>query len=107
MPQLLRKLLPVSISVLGKEITPVPVAKDLGVLIDQSLTYNDHVAKTTCNCLFKLKQVSRIKHLSPVVQKPINVNPRLKINRGVYFSTPKCFSTLIFAETLLYFTFKT
>ena len=35
-----------------------------------------------------------------VVQKPINANPRLKINPGVYFSTPKCFSTLIFAETL-------
>lgn len=62
-PQLLRKLPPVSISLLGKEITPVSVAKDLGVLIDQSLTYNDHVAKTTSNCLFKLKQISRIKHL--------------------------------------------
>ena len=62
-PQLLRKLPPVSISLLGKEKTPVSVAKDLGVLIDQSLTYNDHVAKTTSDCLFKLKQISGIKHL--------------------------------------------
>ena len=62
-PQLLRKLPPTSISLLGKEITPVPVAKDLGVYIDQSLTYNDHVAKTTSNCIFKLVQISRIKHL--------------------------------------------
>ena len=62
-PQLLQKLPPVSISLLGKEITPVPVAKDLGVYIDQSLTYNDHVAKTTSNCIFKLVQISRIKHL--------------------------------------------
>ena len=46
-PQLLRKLPPVSISLLGEEITPVPVAKDLGVFINQSLTYNDHVGKTT------------------------------------------------------------
>ena len=27
-----------------------------------------------------------------VVQKPINTNPRLKINQGVNFSTPKCFT---------------
>ena len=62
-PQLLRKLPPTSISLLGKEITPVPLAKDLGFYIDQSLTYHDHVAKTTSNCIFKLVQISRIKHL--------------------------------------------
>ena len=62
-PQQPRKLPPTSISLSGKEITPVPVAKDLGVYIDQSLTYNDHVAKTTSNCIFKLVQISRIKHL--------------------------------------------
>ena len=62
-PQLLRKLPPTSISLLEKEITPVPVAKDPGVYIDQSLTYNDHVAKTTSKCIFKLVQISRIKHL--------------------------------------------
>ena len=45
-PQLLRKSPPVSISLLGKEMTPVPVAKDIGVFISQSLTYNDHLAKT-------------------------------------------------------------
>ena len=36
------------------EITPVAVAKDLGIYIDQSLTNNDHVTKTALN---------RIKHL--------------------------------------------
>ena len=40
--------------------------------------------------------------LGPVAQNPINANPRLKINQGVYFSTPKCFSTLIFGKTLHY-----
>ena len=40
------------------------------------------------------------RQLGPVVQKPINANPRLKINRGVNFSTPKCCSTLIFGKTL-------
>ena len=40
--------------------------------------------------------------LGPVFQKPINVNPRLKMYKGVYFSTPKCCSTLIFGKTLHY-----
>ena len=60
-PQLVRKLPPMSNSLLGKEITLAPVAKDFGVFIDQSLTYNDHAAKTTSYCLFKLIQISRMK----------------------------------------------
>ena len=40
------------------------------------------------------------KDLGPVVQKPINANPRLKNNQGVYFSTPKCCSKLIFGKAL-------
>ena len=31
---------------LDKEIKPVPMAKDLGVKIDSSLSYNEHVTKT-------------------------------------------------------------
>ena len=38
--------------------------------------------------------------LGPVVQKPINANPRLKVNQRVYFYTLKCCSTLIFGKTL-------
>ena len=38
--------------------------------------------------------------LGPVVEKPINANPRLKINQGGYFSTPKCCFTLIFDKPL-------
>ena len=62
-PQLLRRLPSVPVSMLGKEITPVTVAKDLGIYIDQSLTYNDHITKTASNCLHKLIQINRIKHL--------------------------------------------
>ena len=35
-----------------------------------------------------------------VVQKLNNANPRLKINQGVYFSTSKCCSMLIFDKIL-------
>ena len=45
-PQLLRQLPAVPVLMLGKEINPVIVAKDLGLYLDQSLTYRDHVSKT-------------------------------------------------------------
>ena len=48
-PQLLRRLTAVSVHILGKTITPVTVAKDLGIYIDQSLTYNDHITKIVSN----------------------------------------------------------
>ena len=34
------------VTLLGKEITPVESAKDLGVLLYSNLTFNDHVAFT-------------------------------------------------------------
>ena len=52
-----------SIRLLDKELTPVPVVKDLGVHLNACLSYNEHIAKTASNCLLKLKQINRIKHL--------------------------------------------
>ena len=62
-PQLLRRLPPLSVTFLGKEISPVPVAKDLGVFIDKTSSYNEHISKTVSSCLYKLTQINRIKHL--------------------------------------------
>ena len=62
-PQPLRRVPSVAISILGKEITPVPVARDLGVFIDQYLTYDEHLTQTAAKCLCKLVQINRIKHL--------------------------------------------
>ena len=64
-PQLMRTLtttLP-SVTLLGTEIKPVTVAKDLGVHIDCYLNYNEHITKTASDCMFKLARVNRIKHL--------------------------------------------
>ena len=47
-----------------------------------------------------LADVQTLYHLGPVVQKPINTNPKLKINQGISFSTPKCQSMQIFGRTL-------
>ena len=51
------------LGIFGKTIVHVSVAKDLGIYIDQSLTYNDHITKTVSTCLQKLIQIKRIKHL--------------------------------------------
>ena len=32
------------LTLLGKEIVPTAFAKDLGVILDSCLTYNDHIA---------------------------------------------------------------
>ena len=50
----------------------------------------------------KKRLILDLRHVNqgPVVQKPVNVNLRLKINKGVLFSTPKCCSRLIFGKTL-------
>ena len=51
------------LTLFDKEITPVPVVKDLGVLLDTRLGYNQHITETASKCLFKLYQINRIKHL--------------------------------------------
>ena len=62
-PQHLRQLPEIPVLMLGKEINPGIVAKDLGLVLDQSLTYSDHVTKTASNCIHKLIEINRIKHL--------------------------------------------
>ena len=51
------------VKLLGKEIEPVTVTKDLGVMIDSSLSYNEHVTKIVSNCMYRLIRINRIKHL--------------------------------------------
>ena len=61
--QLIKRLLPISLSLLGKTISPVPFAKDLGVYIDQYFPYDVHFTKTASNCMNQLVHIRRIKHL--------------------------------------------
>ena len=56
--QLLRRLPnEIAISFLGKEITPVSNAKDLGIILDNNLTYDQHIHQTSRS--FKLFRISR------------------------------------------------
>ena len=63
MPQLLRQLPEFTITLCGKPISSTPVAKDLGVFLDQCLPYDEHIRKTVASCINKLIQINRIKHL--------------------------------------------
>ena len=62
-PQLLRQLPDYTITLCGKPTSSTPVAKDLGVFLDQCLSYNEHIRKTVASCINKLIQINRIKHL--------------------------------------------
>ena len=62
-PQLLRQLPDFTITLCGKPISPTPVAKHLGVFLDQCLSYDEHIRKTVASCINKLIQINRIKHL--------------------------------------------
>ena len=46
------------VSLLGKEIKPVAPAKHLGVVLDPSLTYKDHVALTVSSWMARLGQIN-------------------------------------------------
>ena len=61
--QHLQQLPNFSIKFLSKQIKPVPVAKDLGVLLDSCLAYSDHIATTVSSCTYSLFQINRVKHL--------------------------------------------
>ena len=52
------------VTLLGKEVRPVVSAKDLGVYMDDTLSFDEltHVTSVT-SCLSSLSQINRIKHL--------------------------------------------
>ena len=51
------------VTLLSKEIYPVSSAKDLGIMLDKSLTYDDHIAEVVSKCVATLCQINRVKHL--------------------------------------------
>ena len=48
---------------LGKDIEVIPATKDLGVIIDKHLNFNEHISQTASNCFYRLSRINRIKHL--------------------------------------------
>ena len=62
-PKLLQQLPDFTITLCCKPILPTPVAKDLGVFLDQWLSYDEYISKTVSSCMNKLIQINRIRHL--------------------------------------------
>ena len=52
-----------AITLLGKEIRPSQSAKDLGVVVDEHLSFNEHVTDLVSKCTASLYQINRVKHL--------------------------------------------
>ena len=51
-----------SLPFMGKDIVPSDTAKDLGVILDSNLTYDEHIIKTASSCMSRLGQINRVKH---------------------------------------------
>ena len=63
LPQLTKQVPPISVSIFDKIISPVPCARDLGVYLDERLSYDTHITKTVSSCFKQLVHINRIKHL--------------------------------------------
>ena len=48
---------------LRKQLRPVVSAKDLGVHMDATLSFDERVTSVTSSCLSSLSQINRVKHL--------------------------------------------
>ena len=51
------------VTLLGKELSPVVSAKDLGVYMDATLSFDEHITSVTSSCLSSLSHINRVKHL--------------------------------------------
>ena len=60
---MISKLQDFRLTVLGKELLPVDSVKDLGVVFDSKLSFNDYIIKTASSYMSALGQISRVKHI--------------------------------------------
>ena len=51
------------VTILSKEILPSCSAKDLGVIVDSHLSFDEHVIEVVSKCIGSLCQINRVKHL--------------------------------------------
>ena len=51
------------VTLLGKKVTVSPSARDLGLQVDCTPSYDEHVTQTVSSCIGSLCQFNRVKHL--------------------------------------------
>ena len=60
--QMISKLHEFHLSLLGKDISPVQSARDLGVILDPNLTFDNHITTSVSECIERLAQINQVKH---------------------------------------------
>jgi hypothetical protein len=63
MEKSIKNLPNLSIPFLGKILTPVTVCKDLGLTLDATLAFDDHINSLTSTLTSSLCQINRVRHL--------------------------------------------
>ena len=51
----------ISISFMGKVLKPEDSVEDLGITLDNHLSYDNHISKLVSSCMYKLFQINRVK----------------------------------------------
>ena len=52
--QMTTKVIDFKLFLLGKKLEPVKSARDLGVILDSNLTFNEHIVFTVSSCISRL-----------------------------------------------------
>ena len=63
MRQLLSKIPDVRVPFLGQNLAAVPLVKDVGIILDSNLTFNEHVKTLTSSLVSTMCQISKVRHL--------------------------------------------
>ena len=82
----------------GRKVSPSPSARDLGLKVDSSLSYDEHDSQTVSSCIGSLCQINRVKHLfdAMTLERVINalVLSKLYYSSRVWSNTSKSISEL-------------
>ena len=52
-----------SLPFVGRDIVPTDTAKDLGLILDSDLTYDEPIIKSAFSCMSPVCQINRVKHV--------------------------------------------
>lgn len=63
-----------SLPFMGKDIVPTDTPKNLGVILDSKLTYDEHIIKTASSFMSRLGLINRIKHVFDKLTLAIIIN---------------------------------
>ena len=78
------------LSLLGKEISPVQSARNLGVILDPNLTFDNHITTSESECIARLAKINRVKHC-------LDKNTLLTVIHALVYS--KCTTVRMFGQT--------